>query len=258
MIQLTKVAHIALGAGNIIRKHYTNNKPLVAQKSDGSPVTDADLAAQEHICEGLSKIEPSIPIISEEGNIPDYSVRKFWQRFWLVDPLDGTKEFINRTDEFTVNIAMIQDGVPHLGVIYVPVKNVIYFAQAGKGSWKQCQEADPERLYSRFPDPSKELVVVESRSHANPRLETFLASYKVKSRIKAGSSLKFCLVAEGKADIYPRLGPTMEWDVAAGDCIYRNSARTGQHPVMLDYNKPSLRNTGFVIGLAPGTFSFPT
>ena len=257
MIQLSKVTHIALGAGNIIRKHYANNKPLVHQKPDGSPVTDADLEAQAHICEGLSKIDPSIPIISEEANTPGYSVRKFWQRFWLVDPLDGTKEFINRTDEFTVNIAMIQNGVPQLGVIYVPIRNVIYFAEAGKGSWKQYRETDPERLYSRFPDPSKELVVIESRSHTNPRLETFLASYKIKSRIKAGSSLKFCLVAEGKADIYPRLGPTMEWDVAAGDCIYRNSARSGQHPVMLNYNKPSLRNTEFVVGLAPGTFSLP-
>ena len=258
MIALENVTRIALSAGEIIRRHYAAQKSRVGRKQDGSPITDVDLAAQDRICEDLRALDPSIPILSEEGEIPDYSVRKSWHRFWLVDPLDGTKEFLNRTGEFTVNIAMIQGGEPVLGVIYVPVQKVTYFAQTGRGTWKQQDGGLPERLGSRFPNPSQELIVVESQSHPSPALETFLRSYRIKARVKTGSSLKFCLVAEGKADIYPRLGPTMEWDVAAGDCIYRNSASEGQHPVMLRYNKPSLRNDSFVIGLEPGTFVIPT
>ena len=258
MIALEDVTRIALRAGDIIRQRYADQNSHAARKQDGSPVTDADLAADHLICEDLRTLGPSIPILSEEGEIPSYSVRKTWRRFWLVDPLDGTKAFLNRTDEFTVNIALIQGREPVLGVIYAPVLKVLYFAQAGKGAWKQPDDGLPERLCSRFPDPSQELRVVESRTHSSPALQTFLRSYKIRVRVKASSSLKFCLLAEGKADIYPRLGPTMEWDVAAGDCIYRNSATEGQHPVMLRYNKPSLRNDSFVIGLEPGTFVVPT
>ena len=258
MIALEDVTRIALRAGDIIRQRYADQNPHAARKQDGSPVTEADLAADHLICEDLRKLDPSIPILSEEGEIPGYSVRKNWRRFWLVDPLDGTKAFLNRTDEFTVNIALIQRCEPVLGVIYAPLLKVLYFAQVGKGTWKQVDDGLTERLRSRFPDPSQGLRVVESRTHSSPALQTFLRSYKIRARVKTSSSLKFCLLAAGKADIYPRLSPTMEWDVAAGDCIYRNSATEGQHPVMLRYNKPSLRNDSFVIGLEPGTFVIPT
>ncbi len=149
-------------------------------------------------------------------------------------------------------------GIPVLGVVYVPPLDVMYFAEAGRGTWKQQNGQEPQRIVSTFPDPAAELIVAESRSHPSPRMEAFLKNYRVKARIAAGSSLKFGLLAEGTADIYPRLGPTMEWDVAAGDCVYRHSKRDGAHPMSLRYNTPLLRHDGFVAGLEPGTFKLPT
>ncbi len=257
MVDVEPITRIALRSGEMIRQRYAAQNARVARKPDGSPVTDVDCLAERWIRDDLKVLDPSIPILSEESDIPDYTVRKGWRCFWMVDPLDGTKEFLNRTDEFTINIALIQDEEPILGVIYAPALRVLYFAQHGKGAWKQPDGDLAERLCSRFPDPTQALTVVESRSHPSPALERFLRAYRIKDRVRTGSSLKFCLVAEGKADIYPRFGPTMEWDVAAGDCIYRNSAAEGQHPVTLRYNKPSLRNDHFVIGLRPGTFVMP-
>lgn len=257
MVAVEQITRIALRSGEMIRQRYAEQNARAARKPDGSPVTDVDRLADRWIREDLKVLDPSIPILSEESDIPDYTVRKGWRCFWMVDPLDGTKEFLNRTDEFTINIALIQDEEPILGVIYAPALKVLYFAQHGKGAWKQPDGDLAERLCSRVPDPTRALTVVESRSHPSPALERFLRVYRIKDRVRIGSSLKFCLVAEGKADIYPRFGPTMEWDVAAGDCIYRNSAAEGQHAVMLRYNKPSLRNDHFVIGLRPGTFVMP-
>ncbi|WP_343600235.1 3'(2'),5'-bisphosphate nucleotidase CysQ [Mycobacterium sp.] len=247
---LDEVIAIAVEAGKLILKHRQH--PHVREKGDHgddtSPVTDADLASNRYITEHLKKLNPNIPIISEEIQSADYDTRKHWRRFWVVDPLDGTKEFVKGSDEFTVNIALVDELEPMLGVIYTPAKDLLYYAGKGQGSWKRDGEHAPVRIYSEVPDLAKGLVVVESASHPSAELENYLKDLPVKERIYAGSSLKFCLVAEGVADIYPRMGPTMEWDVAAGDCIYRNSARLGRRSTSFSYNKPSLRNETFVIG----------
>ncbi len=248
---LEAVTAIAVEAGKLILKHRGNFR--IAEKGDHagdtSPVTDADLAANQYIAKHLEVLDPRIPTISEESKSAEYESRKEWERFWLVDPLDGTKEFVRGSDEFTVNIALIENLEPVLGVVYTPAKELLYYAERGRGSWKQVGGMSPIRIFSSVPDLSKGLTVVESKSHPSPALESYLKDLPVKERIAAGSSLKFCLVAEGTADIYPRLNPTMEWDVAAGDCVYRNSARVGQRKSSLTYNKPTLKNDGFVLGL---------
>jgi len=236
-------------AGKEILKYY-DGEIKVFEKEDESPLTKADLASHYAIIDDLKKMTPDTPIISEESGIPEYEERKNWEKFWIVDPLDGTKEFIKKNGEFTVNIALIEGGEPVLGIVYIPAKDVFYFAEKGKGSFKQENEKEPVRIYSEPADKNKPLVLIQSRSHGSDKLDDYLEKegIEVKDRVRAGSSLKFCLVAEGVADFYPRLNPTMEWDVAAGDCVFRNSAREGQHKSGLTYNKESLKNNGFVIG----------
>ncbi len=243
---LEKVIVIAVDAGKLILEHQRH--PFVATKADSSPVTDADLAAHHHIAQRLRALDPDTPIISEEATAAEYETRKRWRRFWLVDPLDGTKEFVRGSDEYTVNIALIHDQEPVLGVVCIPGKNLGYYAAKGRGSWRQEGSNPPVRIFSSVPDLSRGLTVVESKSHPSEALASYLKDLPVKQPISAGSSLKFCLVAEGAADIYPRLGPTMEWDVAAGDCVYRNSARSGRRASSLTYNKPTLKNDSFVVG----------
>jgi 3'(2'), 5'-bisphosphate nucleotidase len=245
---VVRLTVIAREAGAAAMEHY-HAGVVVAQKGDKGPVTAADHAAHGVIQRALTEWDASIPVISEEGDIPGYDARRHWRRFWLVDPLDGTKEFIQRNGEFTVNIALIENGIPVLGVIYAPALDLLYYAGDGLGSWKREENRAPERITSRPPHPGHGLVVAESRSHPSAELEDYLKTVRVDRRVQAGSSLKFCWVAEGKADIYPRLGPTMEWDVAAGDCIFRNSAAVGRRSSSLVYNQPELRNPGFVIGL---------
>ncbi len=249
---LEAVSAIAVAAGKLILEH--RRAPIsVTDKgdhgADTSPVTDADRESNRYIAENLKALDPEIPIISEESESVGYETRKQWRRFWLVDPLDGTKEFIRDSDEFTVNIALIEEGEPTLGVIYLPAMQVLYFSEKGRGSWKKVGDMPPVQIFSAAPDLRLGLTVVESKSHPSAELESYLKDLPVKDRVTAGSSLKFCLVAEGVADIYPRMNPTMEWDVAAGDCIYRNSARLGQRTSSLTYNKSTLRNDSFVIGL---------
>ncbi len=244
---LVRLAALAVEAGQATLEHY-HAGVAVHQKGDKGPVTAADHAAHDIIVRALGEWDPTIPIISEEGEIPEPETRKHWNRFWLVDPLDGTKEFIQRNGEFTVNIALIADGVPVLGVIYAPALDLLYYAGDGLGAWKREAGGAPRRIVSRAPLPGHGLRVAESRSHPSAELEAYLKTIPVAQRVPAGSSLKFCWVAEGKADIYPRLGPTMEWDVAAGDCIFRNSAAHGRRASTLVYNQPELRNLGFVIG----------
>ena len=167
-----------------------------------------------------------------------------------MDPLDGTKEFIKRRAEFTVNVALIEDGEPVFGVVLAPALDLLYWAVKGGGAWREAKGgAGRADLLEPRRRPGTPLTVVESLSHPSAELEEYLQTIPVARRVKAGSSLKFCWVAEGRADIYPRLGPTMEWDVAAGDCIYRQSGRNGERPSPLTYNKPDLRNPSFVIGL---------
>ncbi len=244
------VVALARDAGNATMTYYDG--PSVAglrEKEDRSPVTLAAEVAHEILVEGLRRLDPDTPVISEEAEAAAFEIRSRWNRFWLVDPLDGTKEFIKRRDEFTVNVALIEDGEPVFGVVLAPALDLLYWAAKGEGAWREENTGPSQRIYSRPLPPGTPLTVVESLSHPSADLEEFLKTIPVARRVKAGSSLKFCWVAEGRADIYPRLGPTMEWDVAAGDCIYRQSGREGERPSPLTYNKPDLRNTSFVIGL---------
>ena len=257
MVTISEVNEVALCAAEVVLRHYRARDTWVREKPDGSPVTGVDLAAEAIIRDGLLRLDDTIPYLSEEHELPTYEVRRAWSRYWLVDPLDGTKEFIKRTDEFTVNIALIEDGEPVLGVVVAPASGLLYYARTGEGAWKREGDGEPQRLRSTLSDPSEPLRIVESRSHPSPALETFLEQLAIAERVKSGSSLKFCLVADGRADVYPRLGPTMEWDVAAGDCVYRNSGYPEPHPGTLLYNKPSLKNGNFVVGLKHGTYELP-
>jgi 3'(2'),5'-bisphosphate nucleotidase len=248
MSSLERLLSIARGAGARVLGWY-GNPHAPALKDDGSPVTAADAAAHQHITAELAAWDPDVPIVSEEGRIADHAVRATWRRFWLVDPLDGTKEFVAGIGEFTVNIALVERGEPVLGVVYAPALDVAYAGGRALGAFKREGDSPLRRIRSRPAQPGEPLVAVESRSHPTPALEDFLSRLNVTRRVRLGSSLKFCLLAEGAADIYARLGPTMEWDVAAGDCIFRNSAETGQRISPLRYNQRDLRTPAFVLGL---------
>ncbi len=243
------VTGLAREAGRATMAYYDGADAEVREKADRSPVTLADEVAHGILVEGLRRLDPGTPVVSEESEIPPFEVRRGWRRFWLVDPLDGTKEFIKRRAEFTVNVALVQDGEPVFGVVLAPALDLLYWAEKGGGAWREEQGGAPERIHSSAAAPGTPLTVVESLSHPSAELEEYLKTIPVARRVKAGSSLKFCWVAEGRADVYPRLGPTMEWDVAAGDCVFRQSGRDGERPSPLTYNKPDLRNPSFVIGL---------
>jgi len=245
---LARLEAIARRAGGAILQHYHAELP-VELKLDQSPITAADRAAHAIVCDALARWTPAVPVISEEGSLPPPDVRRGWSRFWLVDPLDGTKEFLQRNGEFTVNIALIDEGEPVLGVVFAPALDLLYLAGRGLGAWKRDAGGSLERIRSRPVRAGTPLIVVESRSHPSPELEAYLATIPVERRIAAGSSLKFCWVAEGKADIYPRFGRTMEWDVAAGDCIFRESGVDDQpRSSPLRYNTIELTNSSFIIG----------
>jgi 3'(2'), 5'-bisphosphate nucleotidase len=244
------VIELAREAGRATMRYYDGAEDVgIREKDDRSPVTLADEVAHGILVDGLQRIDPATPVVSEEAEAARFEHRRGWRRFWLVDPLDGTKEFIKRRAEFTVNVALIEDGEPVFGVVLAPALDLLYWAVKGGGSWREAKGDTAERIYSAAAPAGTPLTVVESLSHPSPELEEYLRTIPVARRVKAGSSLKFCWVAEGRADIYPRLGPTMEWDVAAGDCIYRQSGRDGERPSPLTYNKPDLRNPGFVVGL---------
>lgn len=241
---------LAREAGRATMTYYDAPEDAgVRAKADQSPVTLADEVAHRILVEGLHRLDPATPVVSEEAAAADFEARRGWRRFWLVDPLDGTKEFIKRRAEFTVNLGLIENGEPVFGIVLAPALDLLYWAVKGEGAWREEKGGAPERIYSTVPAPGAPLTVVESLSHPSAELEEYLKTIPVARRVKAGSSLKFCWVAEGKADVYPRLGPTMEWDVAAGDCVYRQSGRDGERPSPLTYNKPDLRNSSFVIGL---------
>ncbi len=220
----------------------------VEHKMDGNVVTAADRASHEMLVEALAECASGVPLISEESALPPYSTRAGWTAFWLIDPLDGTKEFIAGNGEFTVNVALVDRGRPVIGVVYAPAHGVMYFAASGRGAWKQQGAQPAAPIYSNDWSPERPARVVESRSHPTPELNQFLGTIPVAERIKLGSSLKFCRVAEGAADLYPRFGPMMEWDAAAGDCVYRCSGRTSERPSPLRYNQPEFRTPRFVLG----------
>ncbi len=247
-IDLNQVCAIALDAGAAIMTIY-EEAFHIELKDDNTPLTSADRASHDVIIKGLKKVSPDIPILSEEGRDIPYDERRLWQRFWLVDPLDGTKEFIKRNGEFTVNIALVEKGVVIAGVIYVPAHDVIYFGQVGIGSWRAENGQEPVPISVRTPDKSSGLTVVMSRSHPSRELTDFLVDIDVAEALPVGSSLKFCVVAEGRADLYPRLGPTMEWDTAAGQAVVEAAGGTVEtldgNP--LSYNKENLLNPHFVV-----------
>jgi 3'(2'),5'-bisphosphate nucleotidase len=248
MRALDRLLAIARSAGARVLGWYgaTSGQAL---KDDGSPVTAADAAAHAYITAELAAWDPDVPIVSEEGRVPEHAVRAAWTRFWLVDPLDGTKEFIAGIPEFTVNIALVERGEPVLGVVYAPALDVAYAGGRGLGAFKQESDAPLSRITSSAARADEPVVVVESRSHPSPALDDFLARLNVTRRLRVGSSLKFCMLAEGRANVYARLGPTMEWDVAAGDCVFRNSGGAGQRISPLRYNQRDLRTPAFVLGL---------
>lgn len=249
---LDQLVGLARQAGAAIMTHYAADaRASVSLKSDRSPLTEADLASHRVIAAGLEGLLPGVPVVSEEGWIPSVREQESLGRFWLVDPLDGTKEFLSRNGEFTVNIALIDQARPVAGVVFAPALDQLYYAAEGLGAWRIAPgDGVPVRL-SSSPRPSGEpLVVVESRSHPSADLEAWLASVPVARRVAVGSSLKLCWVADGTADVYPRLGPTMEWDIAAGDCVFRCSGPATGRWSPLQYNKPGFRNSAFVLGLA--------
>lgn len=211
---LEQICQLARDAGAAIMLVYEGQRPLeVEHKKDDSPVTAADLAAHQIIKQHLAQAYPEIPLLSEEDP-PAWEVRQHWHRYWLVDPLDGTKEFLNRNGEFTVNIALIENGVPVLGVVYVPVTDVMYAAADGN-AWKQEQGVRRQIRAQAMHPP----LVVVSRSHQDAELKDYLLQLGEHQTVAIGSSLKFCLVAEGKAQLYPRFGPTNIWDTAAGHAV---------------------------------------
>lgn len=195
----------------------------VETKDDESPLTKADMAAHGVIVAGLASLTPDWPVISEESAPPDFATRRAWQRHWLVDPLDGTKEFVNRNGEFTVNIALIEDHRPVLGVVGVPVQGLVYTGDVQAGRAERHGAGGVQVLHGRPMRDGAPVVVVASRSHGGERLEDYLdrlqAVFPDVSRTPVGSSLKLCILAEGRADLYPRLGPTSEWDIGAAHAV---------------------------------------
>ncbi len=243
---LPEIVALADKAGAVIMEHY-RGEIGVKIKDDASPVTAADEAGEAVILEGLARLTPDIPVVAEEkaaaGDIPELDDGPFW----LVDPLDGTKEFISKNGEFTVNIALIDGEGPVMGVVLAPAREKSWWGLRGAGAHTRAPNGEAKKIQVR-PVPARGLTAVASRSHADAATEDFLDKIGATERMSAGSSLKFCLVAEGKADIYPRFGPTMEWDVAAGHAVL---LAAGGHVTTLDgapfgYRKPDFRNTGFI------------
>lgn len=248
-------------AARVILEVYDSGDFEVATKEDDSPLTRADVASHAVIMKHLTPT--GIPVLSEEGREIPYSERSSWPELWVVDPIDGTKEFIKRNGEFTVNIALVRDGLPVLGVILVPVTGALYFGQADQGAWKaECPPtaamdfSDVQEAAVPLPLPrgDRPYTAVASRSHMSPETEAFIEGLKQEhgsvATISKGSSLKLCMVAEGKADSYPRFAPTMEWDTAAGQAICMAAGfdvidrETGQ---TMRYNRENLLNAWFLV-----------
>jgi len=220
---LLEILNISVDAGEVILNYYNENVDVI-YKDDESPLTKADLASHKIITDSIKKITPDIPILSEEEFI-DWKIRKKWKKYWLIDPLDGTKEFIKKNDEFTVNIALIENNRPILGVIYTPALNELFYSIKNFGSYKiltkkKLNTLKEAKRISINKKKSNKIKIVGSRSHSNPILDKWVnKNFNEFDILQKGSSLKFCLIAEGSADIYPRFGPTSEWDIAAGHII---------------------------------------
>jgi 3'(2'), 5'-bisphosphate nucleotidase len=241
------VADLAAKAGAAVLEVYAQEFE-VQTKADRSPLTEADLASERVILAGLRELTPDLPVLAEESGDVPFEERRRWSRAWLVDPLDGTKEFVKRNGEFTINIAMIEDGRPVMGVVYAPVLGVTYLASCGNGARRRDHAGEAAIAVE---EPGDELRVVMSRSHANEATSRFLERAERRYRVSAvskGSALKMCLVADGSAHVYPRLGPTMEWDVAAAQCVVEEAG--GQLVTLggpaMRFNRPDLVNEPFL------------
>jgi 3'(2'), 5'-bisphosphate nucleotidase len=249
-IDIQDVVTIAKEAGKAIMQIYKQDFE-VEYKQDSSPLTLADKRANDIIEDGLNQLSVNFPILSEEGKEIPYKDRKHWEYFWLVDPLDGTKEFAKKNDEFTVNIALIYKDTPVLGVVYAPALDICYWAKQDEGAFK-----DGKRLPLKIENQRNTYKIVASRSHMSDETQAFIDAIdtqKEKELISIGSSLKICLVAEGEANIYPRLGPTMEWDTGAAHAIVNESGQAlekymnGKYSKH-KYNKSDLLNSWFIVG----------
>jgi 3'(2'), 5'-bisphosphate nucleotidase len=246
---LPQIIAIAKAAGDGIMTIYNQPVSNIVLKADQSPLTEADLISNQIIASELARLTPDIPILSEESAAVPYEQRADWERFWLVDPLDGTKEFIKHNDEFTVNIALIENGKPVLGVVHAPALELCYSGIVGQGAYVERSRNSAERIQIRPRDQQDKLKIVASRSHRDARTSSLLDHLGPYECISMGSSLKFCLVAEGKAHFYPRLGPTMEWDTAAAHAVVNAAGGkvcdlSGES---LHYNKADLHNPEFFV-----------
>lgn len=252
-IDLETVVAIAEKAGEAIMAIYGKDFSI-EYKDDKSPLTEADTVSNEIICHALLECYPEIPLLSEENKAVAYDERKEWEYYWCIDPIDGTKEFIKKNDEFTVNIALIHRDTPVLGVVYAPALGDMYKAKKGEGAYKNGDALPLKRNLT----PEMYLNVVASKSHLSEETQAFIDALAKTTeeiyQVSKGSSLKLCMVAEGEADVYPRLAPTMEWDTAAADAVVRESGKmtyryaedgTATEPVV--YNKPDLLNPWFVV-----------
>ena len=244
-INLNDIKDIALKASEVIMEIY-NKDFEVEYKEDNSPLTEADIKSNEIICNSLINLYPNIPIMSEENKQTDYEQRKDWEYYWCIDPIDGTKEFVKKNGEFTVNIALIHNQEPVLGVVYAPVIDVMYSAKKGVGAFKNMHKLPIKRDDNKY-------IIVASKSHMSEDTQTSIDNIKTvkeKQMISMGSSLKLCLVADGSADCYPRIAPTMEWDTAAADAIVRCAGKMTYNFEVekpLIYNKKDLLNPNFVV-----------
>lgn len=232
---ISDIVSLAQKAGQEILNIYRRADPIqVMFKADNSPVTEADLTAHEIIAQGLESLTPDIPLLSEEGKPIEYSLRKTWDYYWLVDPLDGTREFINKSGEFTVNIALIHNSKPILGVIYAPMRELTYYGCVGSGAYKINKNKNEKPIFISAWELGN-FRIVASRHHRAP-IEELLEPFGSVETTYRGSSLKFCLVGEGKADIYVRLSPIKEWDTGAGQCIVEQAGG-----LVLDLNWQPMR-----------------
>ena len=246
-IDIHSLIRTAREAGDAILKIYRQDFKIY-EKLDASPLTEADLASHRIIVDALRQLTPDIPVLSEEDADIPFTERSQWSSYWLIDPLDGTKEFIKKNDEFTVNIALVKQHRPHIGVVHVPATGVTFYGEAGKGAFR-IEDGKTVQIHATQPARIP-LRVAGSRSHAGSSLQTFLEKVGEHEIISMGSSLKLCLVAEGKADIYPRLGPTSEWDTAAAQAVVEAAGGmvtdTSGNPLL--YNmKETLLNPHFLV-----------
>jgi 3'(2'), 5'-bisphosphate nucleotidase len=249
---LPEVCRLGRAAGEAIMAIYSTEF-AVEHKDDDSPLTAADMAAHHALVDGLAALTPTLPLLSEESAHIPFEERRTWNRYWLIDPLDGTREFVKRNGEFTVNVALIDRGQPVLGLVYVPVTRVCYFAVANQGAYRRDGDGPTEAIHCRPRGPGP-VAIAGSRSHPSAQLEAFLTRVGPHEIKRIGSSLKSCLVAEGRADLYPRLGLTSEWDTAAAQCIVEAAGGrvTDTRMQPLRYNtKESLLNPHFFVSGDP-------